>query len=242
MAQPKATSESPRLASKPLKKAATSAGMPSGFSAVVVEHLGVAAVALGRERAVVVGSRIDTEALGEAAAPRPLLTARLVVGAGDDVVERLEGLEARGRGEARADEDVLVGKRQHGPPQLVLHDRPQHRVALRGPLDGRQADEHRRGAADALQRREREALELVVLPHLGDQHPGLRLLRQDPDLVREGSFGAQISELRELGVPQRSAVLGLDLDRHSLASPRITRGSDPSSPVDAALRRNSEAA
>jgi hypothetical protein len=31
MAQPKATSESPRLASKPLKKAATSAGMPSGF-------------------------------------------------------------------------------------------------------------------------------------------------------------------------------------------------------------------
>ena len=94
MAQPKATSESPRLASKPLKKAATSAGDGLGLQALVVEHLGVRPVAGGHEGAVVVGRRVDAEALGQAPAPGPLLAAGLVVGPGHDVVEGLERLEA----------------------------------------------------------------------------------------------------------------------------------------------------
>ena len=145
MAQPKATSESPRLASKPLKKAATSAGIASGFRLSWSSTSGQVAVALGHEGAVVVGGRVDAEALGQAPAPGPLLAAGLVVGAGHDVVERLEGLEAGRRGEAGADEDVLVGEGQHGPAELVVDDRPQHGVALGGALDRRQADEHATG-------------------------------------------------------------------------------------------------
>ena len=45
-------------------------------------------------------------------------------------------------------------------------------------------------------------------------------LDRSPDLVRDGPFGAEIGQLGQLGVAQRGAVLGLDLDRHALASPR----------------------
>src|SRR3546814_2465774 len=68
--------------------------------------------------------------------------------------------------------------------------------------------------------RSREALELVVLTGRGDQHPRLGLLRQHADLVWDGPFSAEIGQLGQLGIAQRGAVLGLDLDRHSLASPR----------------------
>src|SRR5688572_1460906 len=57
-----------------------------GLEALVVEDLGEVAVALGHERPVVVRRGVDTEALGQAPTPRALLTARLVIGAGDDVV------------------------------------------------------------------------------------------------------------------------------------------------------------
>src|SRR4051812_48532361 len=56
-----------------------------GLQALVVEDAREGAVASGGEGAVVVVAGVDAEALGEAAAPGPLLTRRLVVGAGNDV-------------------------------------------------------------------------------------------------------------------------------------------------------------
>ena len=56
-----------------------------GLEGLVVEAGGVGAVALGDERAVVVG--VDAEALGQPPAPGPLLAGGLVVGPGDDVLE-----------------------------------------------------------------------------------------------------------------------------------------------------------
>ena len=46
----------------------------------------------------------------------------------------LEGLEAAGVDEAGADEHVLVGEGQHGPAELVGHQRLEHGVALGGAL------------------------------------------------------------------------------------------------------------
>src|SRR3546814_10633854 len=56
----------------------------------------------------------------------------LVVGAGHDVVQCPEGLEAGGRGEAGAVEHVFVREGQHGSPQLVLDDASHDRVSLGG--------------------------------------------------------------------------------------------------------------
>src|SRR3546814_10338537 len=53
--------------------------------------------------------------------------------------------------------------------------------------------------------RSREALELVVLTGLGDQHPRLGLLRQHADLVWDGPFSAEIGQLGQLGIAQRGA-------------------------------------
>ena len=215
--------------------------MASGFRLSWSNTSGCDAGAGGLERAIVVGGRIDAEALGQAPAPGPLLAAGTVVGPGHDVVEGPERLEAGRRGEPGAEEDVLVGEGEHGPAELVLHDGPQDGVALGAPLDGGQPDEHARRAADALERGEGEALELPVLPGLGGEHPRFGLLGEEPDLVRDGTLGAEIGQFGQLCVAQRGAVLGLDLDRHSLASPRMTRGCDRSSPVDASGRRNSAA-
>src|SRR5690606_29218047 len=81
-------------------------------------------------------------------------------------------------------------------------------------------DEDAGRAADALERAEREALELAVLPGLGDEHPGLGLLGDVTDLVERGALGADVRHLGELCVAQRRAVLRLNSDRHLLQSPR----------------------
>src|SRR5690606_6960825 len=44
-----------------------------GLERLVIEHLGVGAVAANDERALVVAARVDAEALGQATAPGPLL-------------------------------------------------------------------------------------------------------------------------------------------------------------------------
>src|SRR5690606_3443898 len=137
------------------------------------------------ELAVGVAGRADAVALGEATTPGPLLARRLVLPARDEVAAGLEGLAAGGAGEPGGDQDVLFRESQHGPAQPLLHDRPQHGVTLGRPLDGAHADEHAGRAADALEGREGEALELAVLASLGHQDPRLGFLRDRPDLVRE---------------------------------------------------------
>jgi hypothetical protein len=142
-----------------------------------------------------------------------------VAGAGDDVAEVLERLEAATVDQAGADHDVLVGEGEHRPAVLVVHERLEHGVPLRRALHRRQADEHAWRAADALERAEREALELPGVTDLGDEHPRLGHLRQQSGLVAARAIGTEVSHLGQLGVGQRRAVLGLDLDRHDLVVP-----------------------
>ena len=89
MAQPKAMSESPRLAVEALEEGGDLGGRSSRASASRGRAPGgYAAVALGDERAVVVVAVLDAEALGQAPAPGPLLAGGLVAGPGHDVVQR----------------------------------------------------------------------------------------------------------------------------------------------------------
>src|SRR5690554_4985184 len=71
-------------------------GDPFTLDALGVEDDGERAVALHPELAVGVAGRDDAVALGEATAPGPLLTRRLVLAARDEVAEGLEGLVAGG--------------------------------------------------------------------------------------------------------------------------------------------------
>ena len=89
-----------------------------------------ALLAAGRddERLLVVGA-LDVEALGQPAAPRPLLADGPDAGARRDVVELLERVEGVGRDEPRADDDVLVGERHQRPVVGLGHQAAQHLVA-----------------------------------------------------------------------------------------------------------------
>ena len=73
-----------------------------------------------------------------------------------------------------------------------------------------QADEQRRRAADALERAERVAAQLVALAHLGDQHPVLSLLREEADVEVRLAVDAEIGHLGELGVAEGGGVLRRD--------------------------------
>ncbi len=219
IAQPKAMRESPCLASTSSNWAATSARDRLGLQALVVEHARERAVTLGDEAAVVVAAVLDAEPLGQPATPGPLLARGLVVGAGDDVVERLERLEAAGVEEAGADQDVLVGEGEHGPPVLVVHHPLEHRVALAGALHRGEPDQHARRAPDALEGAEREALQLAAVPCQRDQDPHLGLLRQESGLEPARALGADVGHLGQLCVGELRAILGLDLDRHARAMP-----------------------
>jgi len=74
-------------------------------------------------------------------------------------------------------------------------------------LHGREADEHARRATDALERAEREALELPALTGECDEHPQLRLLGQQSGLEPARPFGADVGHFGQLGVGELGAVL-----------------------------------
>ena len=70
-------------------------------------------------------------------------------------------------------------------------------------------------------------LSLPLVAGLRDEHPRLGLLGQRADLVAVRALGAQVGHLGQLRVAQRRAVLGLDLDRHLLQSPRSATDNEP---------------
>ena len=78
----------------------------------------------------------------------------------------------------------------------------QHGVALGGARHRRQADEHARRAADALERAEREAPQLVALAGPGDEDPRLGHLRQQAGLVAARTVGAEVGHLGQLAVTE----------------------------------------
>ncbi|CAB4752437.1 unannotated protein [freshwater metagenome] len=130
-------------------------------------------------------------------------------------MQRLVRLEGACAVEATADQHVFVGEGEHGPAHLLVDDGLEHAVALGGALDRPEADEHARRATDTLEGEERKALDLVALLGHGDEHPGLGLLRQVPDLEAVRTVASEISHFGQLGITQRRAVLGFDLDRHT---------------------------
>ncbi|MBW3548502.1 MAG: tripartite tricarboxylate transporter permease, partial [Actinobacteria bacterium] len=141
-------------------------------------------------------------------------------------------------------EALYVGSRlRHGPPELIAHDGPEHLLAIGGAPNRGQADEDARRAADALQRAERETLEVAVAAGLGDEHPLLTLLGQQADVELRRAVGADVTQLGQLTVGQRRAVLGLDVDGH-LTDPPICRsephqstGSPPTTQLCSLRRR-----
>ena len=60
-----------------------------------------------------------------------------------------------------ADDDVLVGEGHQRPVVRLVHQALEHLVALGRALDAHQPEQHARRATDALQRGEREAVQLV---------------------------------------------------------------------------------
>ena len=199
-----------------------------GVQRLVVEHRGrAAAIAPGHERPLVVGARLDAVALGQATTPGALLAGGLVAGPRHDVVEVAEGVEPAYVAEPGCDQHVLVGERKDGPAQQVLHQRTQQRVALGGAAHRGQAHEYARRAADPLERREGEALELGFVTDLCDQHPRLGLLRERADLVAVLGFRAEIGHLDQLSIAEGRAVLRVYSDRHLRPSPRSACGNKP---------------
>ena len=139
MAQPKATSRSPRLMARPLKRAATS---PSGSFTLGPPRSrapAVLAVALEHEGPVV-DAAFGAEALGQAAAPGPLLALALWSGRGTTSASPAKAWYASAHAQAGADQDVLVGEGQQGPAVLVAEQQAQRLLGLGRPVDGGQPD------------------------------------------------------------------------------------------------------
>ena len=134
--------------------------------------------------------------------PRPAPRRRQSVpGDGVTLVELLERLEAVGVDEPGADHDVFVGERHQRTVVGLAHQAAQHLVTLGVRLHAHQPDQDARRAADALERREREAVQLAVDPGRGDQHPvflglGERPMSKAPSIDAISSRSASVSAAR----------------------------------------------
>ena len=85
------------------------------------------AIALEDECAVVEPA-LAAEALRQAPGPGTLLTRRLVLGVGDDVLQAGKGPEALGSEQTGPEQHVFVGEGQQGSPVLIGHDPLERRL------------------------------------------------------------------------------------------------------------------
>jgi hypothetical protein len=92
----------------------------------------------------------------------------------------------------------------------------------------KQSHEQRRRAADALERAERVAAQLVALAHLGDQHPVLALLGEEADVEVRFAVDAEIGHLGQFCVAEGGGVLRRD--GHCHRKPFYGTLSTPSEP------------
>ena len=125
------------------------------------------------------------------------------------------------------EEDVLVGEGQQGPAVLVRHDALEGGLGPRGAVDQRQPDQQGRGPPDALEGAERVPPELVPLPGLGDEHPGLTLLGEVADVETGWPVRTKIRHFDQLSVAERSAILGAHYDRHEVSLLVVLTRSQP---------------
>ena len=172
------------------------------------------AVALDREGLGDVPAGADAEALGQAAAPLTLLAPRLNLGPGVDVLETFEGGHGTGVDHAAAQQHVFVGEGHQGPVVVGRHHRFQHVVPVLRASHVGQAQQHRRGAADALQRRVGVPHQRLLLADQGDEHPLLALLGKQADIEAALALRCQVGHLGQLGIAERGAVLRVGLKRH----------------------------
>src|SRR5579872_4021446 len=106
-------------------------------------HLGPAQVesarrgsVAGEDERAVVDASLGAEALCQPSSPGALLAARLVARPGHHVGKGPEDLVRVRRGQAHADEDVLVGESQKGPAVLVAEQQPHGLLRLGGSVHG----------------------------------------------------------------------------------------------------------
>ena len=163
--------------------------------------------------------------------------------AGNDVDQRLEGVEPAGVVELGAHEHVLVGESHQRPVELRLGELAENGAALGGPGHRRQTHQYARRPSDALQRGEGETPELAVLPSGGQQHPRLGVLGEQPHRERVGAVSTHVGHFGHFSVGDRCAVLGFDVDSHALlvllacCSPTDSPRGYPYSPINHPGRR-----
>ena len=189
----------------------------------MVEHTGLAAGALGAEGVLVVVEGGEAEALHETTAPGPLLTRGSVTGAGVDIREGPVRLEAGRVVEPGADDHVLVREGEDGAPEQLGHKGTEDGVALAGPANRRQPDDHARGATDAFKGREGIALQATAVTGRGGQDPFLALLGQKADTQGVRAIATEVRHFLNLGIAEHRTILRLDLDRHRLRSLALGR-------------------
>ncbi len=213
MAQPKATSRSPRLGVEPAEVAVDAVGQLD-LRRKEVDPTGDRTVAL-QDEGPVVESALAAEALRQPPRPGPLLARRPVLGERHDVLETGERTEALRAHEAGAEQHVLVREGEEGTAVLVGHDALEGRLGPRRAVHQGQSDQEGGRATDALEGAKGVATQLVPLPGQGDEHPGLPLLGEVSDVEPRWAFAAQIGHFDQLSVAERSAILGGDDDRHT---------------------------
>ena len=117
---------------------------------VVVEKTGGVTIAPEHERPVVELS-LSAEPLGQPASPGALLAGRPVIQAWNYLLEPSEGSETGRLGEPCADEDVLVGERQHGAAVEIVHRCTKSGSGAAAPAEGGNADQQAWRATDPLE-------------------------------------------------------------------------------------------
>src|SRR6476620_6540083 len=99
--------------------------------------------------------------------------------------------------------------------ERFTHEALEDLVTLARTLHAHQADQHAWRTADALERREHAAVQLLVDARRGTQHPIFFGLRQHPDVERS----AHGRHFIEIGVGERCTVPGFHLDWHAVELP-----------------------
>ena len=187
-------------------------GSRGGLRTREVEAAGFPAVSC-HDEGPVVDLALGAEALGQATAPGTLLAGRLVVGAGHDVgrARRRPGSRRRREGGCRPGRPRRG--RRAGPDGTGRASRPAETVSARE-VRSKEATPIRSDGVPPMRSSVEKAKprSFAALAGVGDEHPLLTLFREESDFEAGRPFGAQVGHLGQLGVGERRAVFGLDVD------------------------------
>src|SRR6266511_490544 len=123
--------------------------------------------------------------------------------------ERLQERVPRGMREPPRDQYVLVGERDRGAAVQLADEIVEHEPRLPTAADGAEPPQDAGRAADALERAEQKAVQLVVRGGEGHEREPLDVLVEGVVLERQTDRAEELTELVELRRLQRERIPGL---------------------------------